>query len=438
MPMLMPQLLALKISRVGFHCCGFLLPSDMPPAKVSPKAKGALARFGIGATGGGKTFDSKAIAQAVMECARNGTLQATIAEAASYASQRVSADVVGANSTCVAPPEKIHEVMRASKQATVTSAASLGMLDLNHNACSAVDVARIIFMFQEHNDSLAFKRAVGTISINYDTIVHGFQKLQRLDKDAEVHALMLLLYYTKDDAIAAECQDLHFEYVRAGTGSKATTYTLSLINAEEKKRQVIGLSAWRRMVFYSDLSAKAAREDRFPESKGEGDRLLKVLQQDGVPDSNLDDNTVKRYLSLGSRIKKHMVLLMTWEACHQRDSLLDNLMNLRNAFGASDNEDDAALILRELFLQQRAGVRKQLQYKNNRKDPRTTANVAKAILLKRNIFSFLAAELPMLADEVSHYSSDEYARTMWGVTPDGIKVADKDQDMSDSDGETDR
>ena len=78
---------------------------------------------------------------------------------------------------------------------------------------------------------------------------------------------------------------------------------------------------------------------------------------DGVMDESANEQTIKRYVSLGKRCEKHTDLLTKWEACHQRDSLIDNISTIRLIFSVSDREEDIDIVLFSHFIEQRTGIR---------------------------------------------------------------------------------
>ena len=183
----------------------------------------------------------------------------------------------------------------------------------------------------------------------------------------------------------------------------------------------MGMSGWRRLVFYSDLLTKVNTEGRHSDIKSESERLKKVMVEDNVTETTVDDSTLKRYIQLGKRLSHHRFCLTKFEAFHQRNALIDSCTNLRAVFGCSDVESDSEYILEELFMQQRADIRKTLQAKSNKRDPRVTTNICKAILLKRSIFMFLVAEFPKLADAIEPYKTFAYFSSMFNISSDGTK-----------------
>ena len=83
------------------------------------------------------------------------------------------------------------------------------------------------------------QNCIGTITINWDSVDELGRSRQRLDRDAEIQALCLLIHWTDGHrALLDVAADLVFKYVHAGLGSLKKAYTLRLINEEERKHKV--------------------------------------------------------------------------------------------------------------------------------------------------------------------------------------------------------
>ena len=100
--------------------------------------------------------------------------------------------------------------------ASVTASSTLIDLNIESDAVTTLDVARIKWMLTHHAHARAFKDGIGTITVNWDTVDVNGSSGQRLDKDAEVQALCLLIYWTKSEVFVKIAADLVFTYVHAG------------------------------------------------------------------------------------------------------------------------------------------------------------------------------------------------------------------------------
>ena len=144
---------------------------------------------------------------------------------------------------------------------TTIASGSLTALQLEVNAVGTLDAGRIHYLMTAADTTAELRKLIGTIVINGDLlppaapdvpdgeggrVVDQPLNLSRLNKDAEVHTLCLLIYWTKSQALIDLASDLVFEYVHGGIGSKSTTYSLRLINKEEEKRKATHFIYCRR------------------------------------------------------------------------------------------------------------------------------------------------------------------------------------------------
>ena len=122
----------------------------------------------------------------------------------------------------------------------------------------------------------------------------------------------------------------------------------------------MAISGWRRLVFLRDYADSVVAEGTYASLKTDADRLMAALKDQGLLDTNINEQTQKRYLALGKRVQLHKSLLMRWELYHARDSLVDHMTTMRCICSVCDREEDVAYVLNQLFLQQRAGLRNSL------------------------------------------------------------------------------
>ena len=242
-----------------------------------------------------------------------------------------------------------------------------------------------------------FKAMVGNIIINA-SVWDGttYEHLLRADKDAEVQAMCLVAYWCNNSRVSDAFADLTFEFRHHGSGSRSLTATLKLAENEDKKRSVIGLSGWRKVCLYFDLTQMMLDEGRFIDGADQGDRLIKLLTEDGVSPGKINADTMKRYIQLGRRCGNDIVKnsLQKWEALNKRDSLVDGITVLRGVCSATENDVELGTILKEMMMQQRANLRKQLITPRSHNDHVTPVNVAKGILLRNFIYTHVLHSFP--------------------------------------------
>jgi hypothetical protein len=125
--------------------------------------------------------------------------------------------------------------------------ACLNQLDLMHRAIkSSGDAGTVMHILETSGNVAQLRNNIGPIPINVDTwVADDASQLQRVGKDAEIDALVLLAYWTKDDAsliaeMTALCNDLVFAGAPYGTGSALYSRLLGFMIDDEKKRDAIG------------------------------------------------------------------------------------------------------------------------------------------------------------------------------------------------------
>ena len=221
-------------------------------------------------------------AEKVLDFIIEGNLADEIRRATTYVKSKVN-EVPSGETCSKRTPGEVCELMKATKHASIMASGALQMLIIEENAVNTLDAARIKHMLSNFKTLAEFKTAIGPIKINFDlteqaTLTQG----RRLNKDAEIQALSLLIYWMESDAVTAAGSDLIFEYIHGGSGSHAATASLRLINEEEKGRKVEGLSGWRRCVFLNDLMTKVVDDKRYPDLKSESEQLIRAMMDDGV------------------------------------------------------------------------------------------------------------------------------------------------------------
>ena len=272
----------------------FMVPSPGAPASVHQP----LADRDV-------IFSSKAYVKDFQKHLLNGTIEGELKQAIAYVSQHVSVQPIGA--TCqVRDPA---DLFVQAKTSPILTGGSLAQLHLRADAVSTLDGGRIAFLMNEYTSGRKLLQNVGNIAISNDSWDGTHQvDLHRLNKDAEVHVLCLYAYWLKNDSFNIALADLKFEYQAAGFGSDKTCSTLRMIDTEEKNRYVSAMSGWRRMELYVTLSEQLVREQLYPDVASDADRLIKHLVLKKLSVWNINAETMGRYLALGRRCKKPLLI----------------------------------------------------------------------------------------------------------------------------------
>ena len=195
-----------------------------------------LTSFGFGrmASSGGK-LDATANADRFMKLVTDNEFSDELTKAMQHVSD--SLDPTPKGLAC--PFTAMDDIKKVMAEPTMSRMASgsLAGLQLNYSAMSSFDCGRIRWCLKEHSTVADFKAAVGSIKINFDTPSDS-GKLVRLNKDAEVQAMCLLIYWDQTPELMNAAQDLIFEFVHGGIGSRSRSATLKLIDAADSKRKV--------------------------------------------------------------------------------------------------------------------------------------------------------------------------------------------------------
>ena len=162
------------------------------------------------------------------------------------------------------------------------------MLNLSHRAMGiSVDVGKITYLLENCTSVSVTQRLMGKFVINGDSwTTAACEGLERVDKDAEVDFLCLLLMWSKDkpykDKLVTMVRDLVFDCQFVGSGTKLCSYQLANACTAEAERQAVGWSGWRKCLFLVKMHASVILEGRVPDEKDEGMRLYKVFKEDKV------------------------------------------------------------------------------------------------------------------------------------------------------------
>ena len=192
----------------------------------------------------------------------------------------------------------------------------------------------------------------------------------------------------------------------------------------------MGMNGWRRVCFYEEISQCQDKACRLMDSgPSEAHRLLKLLKADGVDEkTHVNVDTMKRYLSLARRLKAPVIrdILSRCEALSKREMLDDNITTLRQVCGATENEADLACVMEVLMLEQTSGLRKKLKVTKIKHEVKTPGNIAKAVLVRRQLFTHISETFPKFKDDVKQYLNKEFYKMNFQVNEFGVKEDEQD------------
>ena len=165
----------------------------------------------------------------------NGNLEQELTRAMSHAQSAVAKVPEGK----VTARRDAADVKAVAADASCLFSGTLSMLELSRNALEGLDTSRISFTLGTYATIPALMKGIGQVTINVDAWVNeGFDHLQRFDKDAEVHALCLLLFWaigtSQEARLLTACADLVFDGQRKGIGSRLASAKVVHLENEEK------------------------------------------------------------------------------------------------------------------------------------------------------------------------------------------------------------
>lgn len=302
---------------------------------------------------------------------------------------------------------------------------TLTQLCMGERALSTIDFGRIAYIIEAADTDFRLKSMMGVITVN---IGEGEQlSFMRANKDAEADALCLLMFWNCSNSeitsrLVAIASDLVFLGRHLGVGSKVFAAKFDMMNAEEKSREAMAVSAWRKCVFLSEYADRVVLEERFADDKIPSERLMKAMKEDCTQIGEWNVDTLGRYLQVGRKLGEDKVRswLIIWEATYKRNSFLDGIMLLRGCVSSATDEEELAKLLQILFLEQRCGLKKTLKV-DYKQSPST---LFKAYLMRMRVFTHLENILPKLADVVHHYGSPEFFKTEYGLDAQGNFISD--------------
>ena len=186
--------------------------------------------------------------------------------------------------TGIKVPVRTYDNVKVVIQATGTAmfGGSLSQLDLQRRAINNPLTSKLHCIIGTAKTDSALNDLMDVIVVNVDA--GNPSSYVRANKDAEVDALCLLMYWCSNDkALTARLNtiaaDLIFDGRAMGDVSKVFSAKLNLMEAEES-RDVIGVSAWRKCQFLLDAQARIEADGRHANIKNAGEKMMKVMSED--------------------------------------------------------------------------------------------------------------------------------------------------------------
>ena len=245
--------------------------------------------------------------------------------------------------------------------------------------------------------------------------------LRRVDGDAAIDVVCLSLFWHKPSGNSEHplrnlCRDLIFCAARVGQGMDLEVERFKRKCDEEKKRDVMGQSAWRYALDMKDMIKKA---ENMRDGKSDVDLIAQILATNSSLAKDWKPDTCSRYLYVGNKIgTKPKKILARWELAFQRETLLDGISLLRSAASACPGQEEFDTLVETLYFEQVCKLRRSLAPKG-RGHATDATNCMRGILLRQHFYAYVKQIMPKLAKSIENYGTWMWFRDEYNVTETG-------------------
>ena len=407
-----------------------LLPPLLRPCHLATVYTVAMRRYAMG--GSVVTVrHSKRLTDAV----HKGELEKELSDAVGYCTNLiVDPDwmlAVG-NAAGLATPKEVAKKLEGEANTTyhpdeVKFGGVLGWLDLNDRVkpIADMDVGRMRWACEKLDETHKFSKILGDIVVRGDFVASDTwapAALRRVEDDVGIDVVCLSLYWHRPMASGEEhplknlCRDLVFSAERVGQGLDLDIERFKRKVDEEKKRQVMGQSAWRFAVDCQNLVRKAESQR---DGMKDADLLAKVLATRKELAKEWKSDTCLRYLLVAAKINDSCKkILGRWELAFQRNCLLDGITLLRAAAAACQTPEEFQILVQTLFWEQTCKLRRSIAPKG-RGHATDATNAMRGILLRQALYAYCRQIFPKLADSIATLGTWEWFQAEYGMTETG-------------------
>ena len=332
----------------------------------------------------------------------------------------------------VASPKEVLRKLGVGVDGTAYSAdevkfgGALGFLDLEDRAkeMSEMDVGRMRWACETLDETHKFSKILGDIAVRAEfasTDMWQPGALRRVDGDPAIDVVCLSLFWHKvsdesDHPLRNLCRDLIFCAARVGQGMELEVERFKRKVDEEKKRDVMGQSAWR---YALDMKGMIKKAECIRDGKSDVELIAQILATNTSLANDWKADTCSRYLQVGSKIStKSKKILARWELAFQRNTLLDGITLLRSAATACPSQEEFDTLVETLYFEQVCKLRRSIAPKG-RGHATDATNTMRGILLRQHFYAYVKQIFPKLAMAIENYGTwrwfhDEYNMTETG------------------------
>ena len=327
---------------------------------------------------------------------------------------------------------------------SMSFSATIWMLDLRHRLMplDKLDLARTRWAIQAVSVHGQLSKVLDGFAVAAESLsdAEEFKDLRRVERDADLDAVLLVVYWNRPQDETQKhpwydhMRDLHFKAQRVGIGVSASVERFLRFEEEDAKRNVMGLSTFRRAEELLDLVKKAAVQRTTGE--GDADMAARVLGEKPQLKASWSADTCRRYLTIIDRFGTEACGIMSkWEMKFGRGCLLDQLHTMRSAATAAQSKEQMTLLVKTLFWEQTCKLRSSMGQRTKSSAGDSTA-LCRAILLRHLFFQYVQQIFPKLFDIVSVYGTWKWYHAMYGMDEHGRMSTQ--MQASDEDGDKDK
>ena len=171
-------------------------------------------------------------------------------------------------------------------------------------------------------------KVLGTVVVRAESVPGegGFKDLQRVERDADIDAVVLAIYWNRpqndndEHPWMSELRDLMFSAEPVGSGVEAIVDRF-LRHEEEKQRDAMGMSALRRA---QELERLVQQGEAQRDGMNDSDLAAHLLATKASLKTKWSKDTCQRYLLIVKRFDRRALAIMDkWEMKYGRSALLD-------------------------------------------------------------------------------------------------------------------
>ena len=319
--------------------------------------------------------------------------------------------------------------------------ATIWMLDLGHRLLpfEKMDFARMRWALGHLTRPKDVHQVLGKLIVRAESVPvdYRFSGLQRVERDADVDAVLLAVHWNKPPGTTAHpwhaaLRDLVFAAEAVGSGVDVTVNRFWRYEEEEKKKNVMGLSAYRRAQELKLLVDQGASL-----RNGQCDAALAadLLGTKQELKATWSKDTCHRYLTISKRFDAAGDSIMNkWEMKFGRGCLLDHLHQMRSATTAAQSPEEMTALVATLSWEQTCKIRTSLGHRTKQSAGDSTA-LCRALLLRRLFYKYIQQIFPKLSDILSVYGTWEWYKEQFGMDEHGRVAQGADSSEEESDGE---